>query len=66
MSTSTSAARRSRRTTRDRLALALELLRDPAFDALVTGRSPFEELPTVMAQLSDGTLSALCHVIDHP
>lgn len=60
------AARRSRRTTRDRLALALELLRDPAFDALVTGRSPFEELPTVMAQLSDGTLSGLCHVIDHP
>ena len=29
----------------DRLALALDLLRDPAFDALITGRSRFEELP---------------------
>ena len=35
-----SPARRGRRTTADRLALALELLRDPAFDALVTGQSP--------------------------
>ena len=32
-----SPARRGRRTTADRLALALELLRDPAFDALITG-----------------------------
>ena len=29
----------------ERLALALDLLRDPAFDALLTGDSPFEELP---------------------
>ena len=39
------AARRGRRTTGDRLALALELLRDPAFDCLLTGESPFETLP---------------------
>src|SRR5690242_18750591 len=32
-----SPARASRRTFADRLALALELLRDPAFDALITG-----------------------------
>ena len=38
-----------------------ELLRDPAFDALLTGSSPFEELPDVMARLADGTLPALCH-----
>ena len=38
--------RRGRRTTRERMALALELLRDPAFDALLTGSSRFEELPT--------------------
>ena len=44
-------ARSARRTTADRLALALELLRDPAFDALITGRSPFSELPAVMARL---------------
>ena len=34
------AARRGSRTHADRLALALDLLRDPAFDALLTGESP--------------------------
>jgi NADPH:quinone reductase-like Zn-dependent oxidoreductase len=58
-----SPARSGRRTTSDRLALALELLRDPAFDALITGHSPFAELPDVMARLSAGSLSALCHTI---
>jgi threonine dehydrogenase-like Zn-dependent dehydrogenase len=53
------------RTTADRLALALELLRDAAFDALVTGSSRFGELPDVMAQLADGTLPALCHTITY-
>lgn len=56
-------ARRGSRTTRDRLALALELLRDPAFDALLTGASPFDELPDVMAQLAGGRLTAVCHTI---
>jgi threonine dehydrogenase-like Zn-dependent dehydrogenase len=58
-----SPARASRRTTADRLALALELLRDPAFDALLTGESPFDELPDVMARLAAGSLPALCHTI---
>ncbi len=58
-----SPARRGRRTTADRLALALSLLRDPAFDALLTGRSRFDELPDVMARLADGSLPALCHTI---
>ena len=58
-----SPARSGRRTTADRLALALELLRDPAFDALVTGRSRFDELPDVMARLAAGSLPALCHTI---
>jgi threonine dehydrogenase-like Zn-dependent dehydrogenase len=58
-------ARRGRRTTADRLALALELLRDPAFDALLTGRSHFRELPEVMARLASGRLSALCHSITY-
>ncbi len=58
-------ARRSSRTDRDRRALALELLRDPAYDALLTGSSDFAELPEVMAALSDGSLSALCHTIDY-
>jgi threonine dehydrogenase-like Zn-dependent dehydrogenase len=60
-----SPARSGRRTTSDRLALALELLRDPAFDALVTGESRFEELPGVMARLADGSLPALCHTITY-
>jgi NADPH:quinone reductase-like Zn-dependent oxidoreductase len=60
-----SPARRGRRTTRDRLALALELLRDPAFDALLTGQSPFTELPDVMARLVAGNLPGLCHTITY-
>jgi threonine dehydrogenase-like Zn-dependent dehydrogenase len=58
-------ARRGTRSTRDRLGLALDLLRDPAFDALLTGSSPFAELPEVMARLADGRLPALCHTIDY-
>jgi NADPH:quinone reductase-like Zn-dependent oxidoreductase len=58
-----SPARNGRRTTGDRLALALELLRDPAFDALLTGHSHFSELPDVMARLAAGSLPALCHTI---
>jgi threonine dehydrogenase-like Zn-dependent dehydrogenase len=58
-------ARRANRTTTDRLGLALELLRDPAFDALLTGQSSFQELPDVMARLADGRLPALCHVITY-
>jgi threonine dehydrogenase-like Zn-dependent dehydrogenase len=58
-------ARRGTRTTTDRLALALELLRDPAFDALLTGSSPFDELPEVMARLAEGRLPALCHTITY-
>ena len=49
----------------DRLALALELLRDPAFDALLTGESRFDELPDVMARLAAGSLPALCHTITY-
>jgi NADPH:quinone reductase-like Zn-dependent oxidoreductase len=60
-----SPARAPRRTAADRLALALELLRDPAFDALLTGESRFEELPDVMARLAAGSLPALCHTITY-
>jgi NADPH:quinone reductase-like Zn-dependent oxidoreductase len=60
-----SPARSARRTTTDRLALALELLRDPAFDVLVTGESHFGDLPDVMARLAAGSLPALCHTITY-
>lgn len=59
------AARRGRRTAADRLALALDLLRDPAFDALITGVSRFDELPDVMARLAGGSLPALCHTLTY-
>ena len=58
-----SPARSGRRTRADRLALALELLRDPAFDVLLTGESRFDELPDVMPRLAAGSLPALCHTI---
>jgi threonine dehydrogenase-like Zn-dependent dehydrogenase len=61
-----SPARRDRRTPADRLALALELLRDPVFDTLVTGESGFEELPDVLPRLAAGTLPALCHLVRYP
>ena len=60
-----SPARSARRTTADRMALALDLLRDPAFDALVTEQSRFQELPAVMARLAAGSLPALCHTITY-
>jgi threonine dehydrogenase-like Zn-dependent dehydrogenase len=59
------AARRGRRTRGERLALALDLLQDPAYDALLTGESPFAELPDVMSRLADGRLPALCHTITY-
>ncbi|MFG1884063.1 dehydrogenase [Micromonospora sp. NPDC049102] len=58
-------ARRGRRSYTDRLALALDLLDDPAFDALITGASRFTELPDVLARLSTGDLPALCHLITY-
>jgi NADPH:quinone reductase-like Zn-dependent oxidoreductase len=58
-------ARRGRRSMVDRLAIALDLLRDPAFDALLTGSSRFEELPEVMSRLAAGDLAALCHTITY-
>lgn len=60
------AARRGTRSHADRLALALGLLRDPAFDELLTGESDLEELPEVMSRLADGRLDALCHTIRYP
>ncbi|KOX15630.1 zinc-binding alcohol dehydrogenase [Nocardiopsis sp. NRRL B-16309] len=59
-------ARRGRRGYGDRLDLALELLADPAFDALLTGESAFDDLPSVLPRLADGSLPALCHRVVYP
>jgi NADPH:quinone reductase-like Zn-dependent oxidoreductase len=54
-------ARRARRSHADRLALALRLLADPRFDALVGDECRFDELPQVMADLAGtGEPSAPC------
>jgi threonine dehydrogenase-like Zn-dependent dehydrogenase len=58
-------ARASRRSSADRLSLALDLLRDPSFDALLTGSSPFADLPAVMPRIAAGTLPALCHTVTY-
>ncbi|MDM7856264.1 zinc-dependent alcohol dehydrogenase [Cellulomonas alba] len=55
--------RRDTRSTTDRLTLALELLRDPAFDALLTAESAFADLPDVLAGIAAGRLPGLCHTI---
>lgn len=53
------------RTYADRMSLALDLLADPVFDALITGSSDFSQLPEVLPRLADGDLPALCHRIDY-
>lgn len=58
-------ARRGRRTTSERLGVAMELLRDPAYDCLLSGESAFADLPEVMPRLTSGELPALCHEIDY-
>jgi threonine dehydrogenase-like Zn-dependent dehydrogenase len=58
--------RRASRSYADRLALALDLLADPALDALITGESAFEDLPDIMPRLASGEMPALCHRVRHP
>lgn len=48
---------------RRRMAKALELLADPALDALITGESRFEELPEVLPRLARDSRGTLCHRI---
>ena len=58
-------ARRSRRSRDDRQRLALSLLRDPVFDVLITGESPFDGLPSTMARLAADPGDTLCHVVTY-
>lgn len=50
---SVSGAVRARRTARQRMALALDLLRNDTLDALIDAESDFEELPDVFRELGD-------------
>lgn len=51
---------------RRRLERALELLLDERLDALISGESPFDELPAVLAELSRDAKGALCHRVRYP
>ena len=60
------ASRRARRSTGDRLALAMRLLEDPVFDVFITGHAPFGALPQTMESIFNGDAETLCQVIDYP
>jgi threonine dehydrogenase-like Zn-dependent dehydrogenase len=56
-------AMRGRRSHSERLAMALELLADPTYDALLDGPTRFEDMPAAMPRiLAPG---GLCHVITY-
>ncbi|WP_328189263.1 zinc-dependent alcohol dehydrogenase [Marinobacter sp. OP 3.4] len=55
----------SRWTHGNRMTLALSMLAEPALDALITGESAFEDLPTVMPELAGGASDTLCHRIHY-
>lgn len=59
---SVATAMRGRRDHAARLALALDLLADPVFDALLEPPTRFEDLPACMPRLLGG---GLCHVITY-
>jgi 2-desacetyl-2-hydroxyethyl bacteriochlorophyllide A dehydrogenase len=56
-------AQRARWNHKRRMRLALDLLRDPALDVLVTGEHPFDRLPDVMAALATSPGNSLCERI---
>lgn len=60
-----SPARAARRGPSDRLAIALDQLRDPAFDALLAPAVRFDQLPQVMDDLDAGRGTSLCQVISY-
>jgi threonine dehydrogenase-like Zn-dependent dehydrogenase len=57
--------RRSRRSYGDRLRVALDLLGNDRFEALITGRSSFEQLPDVLSHLAGPDTQTICHVVDY-
>jgi len=51
---------------RERRALALELLDDPALDALIDGESRFDELVSIMPEVVREDSGRLCHLVVYP
>lgn len=54
---------RGRRSHGERLAMALELLADPAYDTLLDGPTRFEDMPHMMPRILES--GSLCHVITY-
>ena len=48
-----------------RRRLALDLLRDDAYDALLAGRWTLDELPELMVRIASGTDTGICHTITY-
>lgn len=59
-------AQRARWSYQRRLALALDLLADPVFDALLSDESAFDDLPRTLPRLVEAPAGTLCHVIRYP
>ena len=59
------ASQRARRSLSQRMQTALAMLADPVLDALITGESPFETMPEVMARLATDPGDTLCHRITY-
>jgi 2-desacetyl-2-hydroxyethyl bacteriochlorophyllide A dehydrogenase len=58
-------SQRARWDTRRRMAHALSLLANPVLDVLITGEDSFDDLPEVMARLTQSPGDALCHRIKY-
>lgn len=58
--------RSARRTCADRLALALEALRDDAFDELLASPVAFADLPALIAVMDSGGGTTFCQVVTYP
>ncbi|MBO9705438.1 MAG: dehydrogenase, partial [Arthrobacter sp.] len=60
-----SKARRHRRSTADRLATAVGLLEDPAFDLFLSQDTSFADLPATMENLADDGGGSACAVVSY-
>ena len=58
-------AMRGRCSHRERLSLALSLLADQRFDALLAPPRHFSQLPAIMAELAEGQSDIMCQVITY-
>ena len=58
-------AQRGRWSHRRRLTLALDLLADPRFEALLAPAAPFARLPELMAELAVRPSNVMCQVINY-